>query len=70
MSAFSIRMTDRPRNAAMTAGFVLLGTVLIATGIGAGIGALLGIVFPGVLVGLFAGFAAGFLIVHDRFRDI
>ncbi len=63
--------TPRPaRPSGATAGFLLLGTVLLCVGIGAGLGALLDAVAPLVILGTFAGFGAGFAIVYARYRTL
>ena len=58
----------RPSGA--TAGFLLLGTVLLCAGIGAGLGALVGALAPLVVLGTFAGFGAGFALVYSRYRTL
>ena len=63
--------TARPaRPSGATAGFLLLGTVLLCVGIGAGLGTLIGAVTPLVILGTFAGFGAGFAIVYSRYRTL
>ncbi len=58
----------RPSGA--TAGFLLLGTVLLCAGIGAALGALVGAVAPLLILGTFAGFGAGFALVYSRYRTL
>ncbi len=71
----SVPLTDsqtaRPaRPSGATAGFLLLGTVLLCVGLGAGLGTLIGAVTPLVILGTFAGFGAGFAIVYSRYRTL
>lgn len=62
--------TDKPTNRGAVAGTLLIGTVLLCTGIGLGIGFAIGV--PAVLAfaGLAVGFAFGFALVYQRFKDI
>jgi len=62
--------TDKPTNRGAVAGTLLIGTVLLCTGIGLGIGFAIGV--PAVLAfaGLAVGFAFGFALVYQRFKDV
>ena len=62
-------MTEPSRSPA-GAGFTLLGTVLLFTGIGVAIGLLVGAPVPFSLGGVFIGFAVGFRLVYARFKDL
>ena len=65
-------MTDpaKPTMRGAAAGGLLVGTILLCTGIGAGLGAAIGAAVPLALVGFFAGLVAGFALVRSRFSDL
>ncbi len=63
-------MTKRPRSDPAAAGFTLLATIILCTGVGLGLGLLVGAPVPLVLAGVFVGSIAGFALVYARYKDI
>jgi len=65
-------MTERPPSTAdaVSAGGLLIGSMLACAAVGFGLGSLLGLAVPFGLAGLFAGLFLGFALVYARFRRI
>jgi hypothetical protein len=68
---------SRPRRPAgtggrvpITAGSLIVASIILCAGIGFGIGALVGLPVPLGIAGLFAGVAVGLALVITRFRDL
>jgi hypothetical protein len=63
-------MSEQPGRGAAGAGYMLLATVALCTGVGLGIGALAGEPALIGIAGVFVGFAAGLRLVYGRFKDL
>jgi hypothetical protein len=65
-------MNRRPRTGAdaATAGFTVIGSMLVCAAAGFGLGSLFGLAAPLGLAGLFAGLGVGFFLVYSRYRRI
>jgi hypothetical protein len=59
-----------PRADAVTAGALLVGTMVACAGAGFALGSLVGLAVPAGLLGLFAGVVVGFSLVYARFKRI
>jgi len=54
----------------ITAGSLIVASIILCAAIGFGVGALVGLAVPLGIAGLFAGVAVGLALVITRFRDL